>query len=307
MRDIRVALSQIEPRLGDLEQNLDLHLETVERAREEGADLVVFPELSLTGYLLEDQVPEIALRAAAAPLQKLAAAAREIDVVAGFVEEAPGHRFHNAAIYLSDGETIHLHRKIYLPTYGMLQEGREFAAGERLRTFEAGWGTGGLLVCEDLWHVSCPWLLAHEGAEVVFVLSNGPTRGARPGRRVTSVEVWRELIQVTAQFHTGYVVYVNRTGCEDGLTFGGGSLVADPFGRIAGELPALDPDLAIVELRDEVLRRARSAYPLLRDENLELVQRELARIRRVRYGLPADSEDEDQVEQPPRSGLREVD
>ena len=135
----------------------------------------------------------------------------------------------------------------------------------------------------------CAWLLAQQGAEVIFVLSNGPTRGAKPEREVTSVAVWRELLQTTAQFQTTWMVYVNRTGCEDGLTFGGGSLVVDPFGRISGEAPALDEALQIVDLKSEVLRRARTVYPLLRDENLELVERELARIRQLRYELPDPS------------------
>ena len=130
------------------------------------------------------------------------------------------------------------------------------------------------------------WLLAQQGAEVIFVLSNGPTRGARPGREVTSVAVWRELLQTTAQFQTTWMVYVNRVGCEDGLTFGGGSLVVDPFGRVVSEAPALDEALEVVDLKSEILRRARTAYPLLRDENIELVQRELERIRQLRYDLP---------------------
>jgi predicted amidohydrolase len=286
MRNLRVALCQIAPKLGDLEANLSLHLDGVERARADGADIVVFPELSLCGYLLRDQVPEIALPSDDVRIGRLAEASRDIDVVAGFVEDAPGHKFHNVAAYFSGGELIHLQRKLYLPTYGMFQEGRDFSPGESLRSFDAPFGPAGLLVCEDLWHVTCPWLLAHEGAETIFVLSNGPSRGARPGREVTSVGVWRDLLHVTAQFLTVFVVYVNRVGNEDGLSFGGGSMAVDPFGRVVGELPALDAGLTTVDLKSEVLRRARTAYPLLRDENLELVRRELERVRRRRFDLP---------------------
>ena len=292
MRDLRVALGQISPKLGDLESNLGLHLDWIGRAEKAGAHLVVFPELSLTGYLLRDQVPEVALTRKHKLLARLARASRSIDVVAGFVEEGPDHRFYNAAGYFSKGRLAHVHRKIYLPTYGMFQEGRDFAPGERLRGFDAPWGRCGILVCEDLWHLTCAWLLAHQGVEVIVVLSNGPTRGARPGRKITSVAVWRGLLEATAQFHTAYMVYVNRVGCEDGLTFGGGSQVVDPFGRVVDELPPLDEGLTVVELSDEVLRRARTAYPLLRDEQLELVHRELERIRAQRYDLPGDPGDE---------------
>jgi predicted amidohydrolase len=286
MRDLRVALAQMAPRLGDIEANLDLHRSTIRESAKAGCDLVVFPELSLTGYMLADLVPEVALPLDDPRLSPLLEASRDIDILVGLVEDAPGHRFHNVAVYLSGGRILHVHRKLYLPTYGLFQEGREFAPGHVVRSFDSPWGPAGSLVCEDLWHMPCAWLLAQQGAEVIFVLSNGPTRGAKPGREVTSVAVWRELLQTTAQFQTTWMVYVNRTGCEDGLTFGGGSMVVDPFGRVCSEAPALDDAIEIVDLKSEVLRRARTVYPLLRDENLELVERELGRLRQLRYDLP---------------------
>ena len=122
--------------------------------------------------------------------------------------------------------------------------------------------------------------------DLLLAVSNGPTRGARPGLGITSVAVWRDLLRATARFQTCFVVYVNRVGYEDGLSFGGGSLAVDPFGRVLAALPALDPALEVVDLDAEVLRRARLSYPLLRDENLELAAREIERIRRLRYDLP---------------------
>ncbi len=292
MKTVRVALAQTAPKLGDVDANLATHLEAIARARREHAGVVVFPELSLTGYLLRDQVPDVALAVGAASLRKLAAACRDVDAVVGFVEEAPGHRYHNALAYLARGRVRHVHRKVYLPTYGMFDEGRDFAPGERLRAFDAPFGRAGLLVCEDAWHPTSAWLLAQEGAEVVIVASSGPSRGARPRQGVTSIRVWQELLRVTARFQTAWVVYVNRVGFEDGLNFGGGSMVLDPFGRTAAELGPVDTGWTVAELDGEVLRRARTAYPLLRDENLELVRRELDRVRRVRYDLPDDEPDD---------------
>ncbi len=156
MKDLRVALAQFSPRLGDLEANLTTHLDCLVRARDAGADLVVFPELSLTGYHLSDQVPEVAVPLDSEPLRRIQHASETIDVVVGFVEDAPGHRFHNAAAYFSAGRPAHVHRKLYLPTYGMFQEGREFAAGETLRAFDTDHGPAGLLICEDLWHATSP-------------------------------------------------------------------------------------------------------------------------------------------------------
>lgn len=288
MRTVRVALAQIAPKLGDPKANLSSHLEVARQARKGGAGLVVFPELSLTGYLLHDQVPEVALRLDDRKLKPLLDASKDLDLLFGCVEEADGHRYHNAAVYLSKGRIAHVHRKIYLPTYGMFEEGRDFAAGDRIRAFDAPFGRAGTLICEDAWHPSTAWLLSLEGAEVFFVLSAGPSRGARRGRGVTSVAVWNDLARVTAQFQSAFVVYVNRVGYEDGLNFGGGSIAVDPFGRTVASLGALDAGLAFADLEAEVLRRARTAYPLLRDENLDLTWRELDRIRRTRFGLPDD-------------------
>ena len=285
MRDHRVALAQIAPALGAIERNRSLHLEFIEKARHAGAHRVVFPELSLTGYHLLDQAPEVALTTADAFWEPIAAASRDLDVILGFVEQTHDYKFCNSMAYFRRGRLHHVQRKLNLPTYGMFQEGREFAAGERLRAFDAGDARLGILICEDLWHVTNAFLLAQDGADCIIGPSNSPSRGAKPERGIGSLLVWRELLQVMAQFQTCYVVYVNRVGNEDGLNFGGGSFVVDPFGRVVDGLPGLEEGLLCIDLQAEVLRRSRTAYPLLRDERLDLVQRELERIRRRRYGL----------------------
>ena len=286
MQTTRVALAQIAPKLGDIKANLDIHGDAIALARRNKAHLVVFPELSLTGYVLRDQVSEVALTRESRLFKKLLRASATIDVVVGFAEETPGHRYHNAAAYLSKGRVVHVHRKIYLPTYGMFDEGRDFAPGDVVRSFATPRGPAGILVCEDAWHPTCAWLLVQDGAELLIAPSSGPTRGAKPGRGITSVPVWHDLLRTTAQFQTSFVVYVNRVGYEDGLNFGGGSAALDPFGRVVASLPPLTEGLTVAELDPEVLRRARTAYPLLRDENLELVHREIARIRQRRFDVP---------------------
>jgi predicted amidohydrolase len=286
MQTVRVALAQIAPKLGDLDSNFEIHGDAIRLARREKAGVVVFPELSLTGYVLRDQVPEVALTRKSRLFKRLLRASVQLDLVVGFVEEAPGHRFYNATAYLSKGRLLHVHRKVYLPTYGMFEEGREFARGDVIRSFAAPHGPSGMLICEDAWHPTSAWLLVQDGAEILYTLSSGPTRGAKPGRGVTSLPVWHELLRTTAQLQTSFVVYVNRVGYEDGLNFGGGSIALDPFGRTIASLPALQAGVTVAELDGEVLRRARTAYPLLRDENLELVHRELSRIRQERFELP---------------------
>jgi predicted amidohydrolase len=290
MRDLRLALAQIDTGLGTVTANLEQHERTIAEAVQGRAELVVFPELSLTGYVLRDQVPEVASTLESETLRAMCEMSREIDIVVGFVEESPEHLFYNAAAYLSGGQVRHVHRKVYLPTYGMFEEGRDFASGGRLRSFECAAGRAGLLICEDAWHPSSAFLLTQQQAQLLIVPSSGPSRGAKPDRGLTSVEVWRSLLTVTAQFQTSWIIYVNRVGCEDGLIFGGGSMVIDPFGRVTAEAPALEESLLFVDLESEVLRRARTVYPLIRDADLELVYRESERIRAERHNLPLPDE-----------------
>lgn len=280
----RVVLAQIAPALGDLDRNLKLHLDEIHRAVRARADLIVFPELSLTGYLLQDLVADCGQRASdSALLQRLAKESRRIAIIAGFVEEAPGMGLFNAAACFMGGSLAHLHRKVYLPTYGMFDEGRYFGSGEVFRTFQAPWGRTGILICEDFWHLSSSWLLAQEGMEALVVMSNSPTKGIDAGTRPASRTSWLNLGSVIAQFLSCFVIYVNRVGYEDGWNYGGGSFVVEPSGKLVGEAKAFKPDSVTVTLDEALLRKSRTAYPVLRDEKLDLVRRELERIAAARY------------------------
>jgi predicted amidohydrolase len=159
---VNVVLAQLAPFLGDVPRNLERHLAVIGEARDGGAHLVVFPELSLTGYFLKDLVPDVALRPDAPELADLARAADGVDLLVGAVLETEDTRFHNAALYFSGGRLVHVHRKVYLPTYGLFDEQRYFAQGDRFRAFEAPlpaahqprpWHAG-VLICEDMWHLS---------------------------------------------------------------------------------------------------------------------------------------------------------
>jgi predicted amidohydrolase len=199
-------------------------------------------------------------------------------VAVGLVEESDGHRFHNSALFLEGGRIRHVHRKVYLPTYGMFDEGRYFAAGERLQAFTTRHGRFGMLICEDFWHPSTSLVLAQDGADYLLVLSNGPTEGLDAREGVASQAAWKDLARVTAQLQTCYVAWVNRVGFEDGINFSGGSLVVDPFGRTLAEGRMLDDDLVICDLDRSRLKRARTVLPLLRDERLAVLSREVERL-----------------------------
>src|SRR5512146_296290 len=161
VKPLRIALGQIAPRLGALDVNLERHRTLLGEARERGAALVVFPELGLTGYQLQDLAAEVAMRLDDPRLLGLAADTRALSAVVSFVEESGDHRLFIAAALLEEGEVRHVHRKLHLPTYGLFDERRFFAPGDVLRAVPSRLGVGvGLAVCEDFWHLSTPQLLA---------------------------------------------------------------------------------------------------------------------------------------------------
>src|SRR6266853_1390801 len=264
---MKIALAQIAPRLGDPDANLDRHLDLARRARAQGADLVVFPELSLTGYMLQDLVPEVAEEAPRGRrVRALASASKGIGIVAGFVERAPGLMHYNAAACFLGGAIAHLHRKVYLPTYGMFDEGRYFAAGESFHAFDAPWGRTGLLICEDLWHLSSSWLLALQGMETLIVISAGPARGVDASRDLRSGTTWVDLGRVIARQLSAWVVYANRAGYEEGWSFQGGSFACAPSGDVVARARLLQEDFVVASLPAAAIRKARLATPLMRDE-----------------------------------------
>ncbi len=179
---MKVGLAQLAPVLGGVEENLRLHEEMIRRADSEQVDLLVFPELSLTGYSLGERTPDAARMATDEDLLALAASAGKTDVVLGFAEESQDHVFYNSAAYLSQGQIRLIHRKTYLPTYGMFQEGRYFGRGSRIRGVDTRFGRVGVVICEEAWHPSVPYLLAQEGVKLLLVMANGPVKegGKKP-------------------------------------------------------------------------------------------------------------------------------
>ncbi len=274
----RVAVAQIDSRLGDLESNLKTYFETIDRAKTGGADLLVFPELSLTGYYLRDMVSSVALRDESLPIRKLCEASEDISLVVGYVEESKDYQFYNTGAYLEGGKIVHKHRKVYLPTYGMFDERRYFAQGNRIRAFESRFGPMGILICEDVLHPSAPYILSQDGAHFLCFMSCGPGRGISDDGELDSARMWRNLNRTFSFLFSCYVIYANRVGYEDGLNFWGGSEVLDPEGEVEASAKELEHDLIFATLDTERIRLARSCTPLLREERLELTRRELERI-----------------------------
>jgi predicted amidohydrolase len=278
---VRIGLAQIKPHLGRVDKNLELHIQFIKEARDKGVELLVFPELSLTGYHLLDLTYEVAKKIEAEEIQTLINEAKDLDLLFGFVEQSPEYLLYNSALYASKQEIKYLHRKVYLPTYGMFDEARYFASGQTIRSFTTQFGQVGTLVCEDIWHTSSPYLLAQDGAEMIIVLSNSPARGFKESGMSTQ-ETWYNLLQTQAQLNGVYMLFANRVGVEDGATFFGGSAVVTPFGKIQTTASLFKEELLVVDLDLELVRKARFQMPLLRDEKIELVIRELERISRQR-------------------------
>ena len=291
---VRVALAQIAPALGQLDANVVRHLEILADARERRADLVVFPELGLTGYLLQDLAGEVAMRLDDERLTDLAAATNGLSAVISFVEESTDHRLFISAGLFEDGRLRHVHRKLFLPTYGLFDERRFFAAGDALRAVPSRLGVGiGLAVCEDFWHLAVPQLLALDGAQILINVSSSPGRDLAATNEVGlgTATSWRTLMRTYAQLTTSFVVFCNRVGVEESISFWGGSEVIAPTGEVLFSAPLYDEGLFTVDIALADVRRERIALPLLRDERPELQARELRRIVAERAGMAPDPTD----------------
>jgi predicted amidohydrolase len=295
MQPLRIALAQLAPHLGVLDDNLATHRQTLAAARSGGAGLVVFPELGLTGYQLQDLAAEVAMRADDPRLLGLAADADGMSAIVSFVEEAADHRLFISAALLEEGAVKFIHRKLFLPTYGLFDERRFFAAGDRLRAVESRLGVRlGIGVCEDFWHLAVPETLAFDGAQILINVSSSPGRDLAAVNEVGlgTAASWRTLMRTYAQLTTCFVVFCNRAGLDETISFWGGSEVISPAGEALFTAPLFDEGLFFVDVELGDVRRERIGLPLLRDERPELHLRELRRILAERTDMAVDAASE---------------
>ncbi|HSJ31164.1 MAG TPA: nitrilase-related carbon-nitrogen hydrolase [Longimicrobiales bacterium] len=250
-------------------------------AGEAAADIALTPELSLTGYDVGDAVHGLARGiSAGGDIGEPALGAVAGYLVAGCIEAAPRGPFNTAAV-LHAGRVHFRHRKLYLPTYGMFDEGRWFGRGTTLDVWTSphGWRFG-LLVCEDFWHPGLIYALASRGIDALLVQAAAPGRGAWEGSdhgRFASMDVWERIARTTAQLYGIYVALCNRTGVEGAVTFAGGSLVAGPDGGVLARAADRGEEILAVELRRSALQGAARPYAHARDDDARLVVREIRR------------------------------
>ena len=276
----RIALAQIDPVLGDLGRNVEKHCAMAGQAHDQGAQLVVFPELSLTGYSVKDLHWDLAVNVERDPsrLGGLLKESKRIAMIAGGVEEGPGFGIFNSAFFFEGGAVRTVHRKTYPPTYGMFEEMRYFSRGSGVQAFDTPLGRFGVLICEDLWHPSLPYLLALDGAEVIIALVASPTRLSGSGEQLQASVINTENHKAYARLLSVYLVFCNRVGFEDGVNFWGGSQVVAPGGDVIASGKLFEEGLILADLDDDAVRRARRFSRHFLDEDPHLVLRELDRI-----------------------------
>lgn len=275
---MKLAVAQIKPTLGNVEKNIEIMKEKILTAIDQGRELIVFPELALSGYLLEEMVFDVCVNVP----EELIELSRKISILFGGVEKGKDNYIYNSAFYLEEGEVKHTHRKVYLPTYGMFFEARYFKGGDRFRAFDTKFGRIGILICEDAWHNSSSYILSQDGADYIFCLMNNPARGFEGEGHYASKE-WKSIGYVTSSMTGSYFIMANRVGCEDGVIFGGESQVVSPLGTVVAEAPCMEEYLLMADLTEKDIRKARFAAPVLKTENLDLTLRELQRIREEKY------------------------
>ncbi len=273
---MRIALAQVDCVLGDLTANLATARRSVDEARAAGAELVVFPELSLSGYSVGAVEQDLALRADDPQLLELAQAAGPMDVLVGFCEDGAGMHTYNSAAYFRAGRLVHVHRKLYLPTYDIFEERKHFSPGQHLRAFDATPGRTAILTCNDAWQPQLAFVAVQDGAHILLV----PTSSAqsRFPERYDSATYWADITRFYARMFQVYVVFVNRVGEESGLRFWGGSHVVDPWGNPVAQARVDEPELLITDLDLTSVRRRRREVPLVKEARLSLVLREIQRL-----------------------------
>ena len=271
---MNAALVQFKPRKGAVAANLAAMRKVFEQLAPGSPDLIVFPEAALTGYFLEGAVYELAVDAPTMAQRvdeqwRASGAARPCDVVVGFYENVAG-TFHNSAIYVRCGlpegvHIVHVHRKMFLPTYGVFDEERFLTRGRQLSVFETAFGTAAILICEDAWHAIMPTVAALKGARLIIVPSASPGRGLCGEGELGSNARWKSLLSSAAAEHGIYVLYAGLTGFEGGKGMSGGTCAYSPRGDLIESAGPLDPCIVKVQLDQAEVDLARATIPLLGD------------------------------------------
>jgi predicted amidohydrolase len=242
------------------------------------ADLLIFPELSLTGYLVRDRADEVALSLDSSEFVQLCEASRDLStaVMFGFVEQGKGDVVYNSAAYIQDGQVKTIQRKVYPPTYGIFDEGKYFARGKEVKVDQFGPFDVSMLICADLWHPSLVQIASHKHVSLLIGMINSPEGGL--GSTYSSSIGWERVGQFYSSIYGCYVVLVNRVGMEEGINFFGNSMIFDPFGNVIEKCLFNEEEVRISEIDMKQVKALRKMLPTMRDEDIHFTIRQLSKI-----------------------------
>ncbi|MFT4065435.1 nitrilase-related carbon-nitrogen hydrolase [Paraburkholderia sp.] len=261
---IRVAAAQIDTAYGDIDTNVEKHLTHISAAKAAGVRLLVFPELSLCGHSAGKDLLRLAMRPDDRVFATLAEASAGIHTVFGFIEEAPGGQFYNSTATVTNGRTVHIHRKAQLATYGKLKDGLYYAPGTELGSFalDARWQVA-TPICADLWNPAIVHTLACSGATLLAASISSAREAV--GEGFDNPAGWDINLRFYALTYGVGIVMANRVGTEGMMSFWGGSRILNPFGQTVAMSAGTGEELVVGELDYEAVRRARFLLPTVRD------------------------------------------
>lgn len=272
---MRIGLGQIDSVLGKVDDNIQTMLRFIEQARAQRVDLLVFPELSVTGYWLGHVEQDLSLGLDDPRLQALISAAGDMAVVFGFHEDA-GLRTFNSAAFVQSRSVVHVHRKLYLPNYGPFEERKWFSPGQAMRGFRTRLGTMATLICNDAWQPVLPFLAVQDGAEVLIVPTNSSEKPTSDG--VDNSAYWHDITRFYARIYQTFVIFVNRVGQENNLSYWGQSHVMDPAAQMLVQASSFEQELVMVDIDLKEITRWRRRAPLVREARLAMLEREFTRL-----------------------------
>ena len=301
---MKVAVYQTSPALLDLKANLEDVIAKIHQGREKGAQLIVFPELALTGYFVGYRYHKVALKMDSREIKQLASATKGTAAVVGFIEESRSMNFYNSALVAVDGEILFAYRKLNLPNYGVFEERKYFSHGKQIPVFRLNDFTIAVLICNDLWHPSLPYLGVCQKADV-FVSIFSSSEGAM-GSEFSNIESWGIINTFYSRIFGIYNICANRVGVEEweekrsvlaaetaelisvddpdqlpqeqSFNFWGGSEIINPFGQQIAKAALHKEDEIFADISKDLLRRKKILLPYLRNDDPYFTYRELHRI-----------------------------
>ena len=278
MNNIIVTAAQISPVLGKVQENLEKHLFYIEEAKKLKSDIIIFPELSLTGYNLKDSALDVARNTESREVQAIAEASKGITTIFGLVELGFAAQIHNSSLAVRENKVLFLHRKLNLPNYGDLTEGKLFGTGRSIDTFklQEQW-FGSILICADVWNPGLVHLAAVSGATILTIPINAAHETVKHDLYSNS-EGWDLMARFYSYIYGLPIVVVNRIGKESEFEFFGKSKIFGPHGEILSQAGSDKEEIITAELKFSEIVRARSHLPTVRDSNLDLIHRETVRL-----------------------------